>query len=57
MILNERNKWIDAGPEDQREIATSEEAKKQLAFNKNDFNRIIGFIGYEKKKQISCIQN
>ena len=51
MILNERNKWIEAGPEDQREIATSEEAKKQLAFNKTDFNRIIGFIGYEKKNK------
>jgi hypothetical protein len=51
MILNERNRWIEAGPEDQREIAMSEEAKKQLSFNKTDFNRIIGFIGYEKKNK------
>jgi hypothetical protein len=51
MILNEDNRWVEAGPEDQREIAMSEEAKKQLAFDKAKFNRIVGFIGYEKNNK------
>ena len=48
MILNDKNKWIEATPEDQKEIASSKEAKEFLAFNVNDYNSIIGFIGYEK---------
>jgi ferredoxin len=48
MILDENNKWIKATPEDQREIALSKESKEFLAFNLDDYNTIIGFIGYEK---------
>ena len=48
MILDERNKWIKATPEDQREIALSKESKEFLAFNLDDYNTIVGFIGYEK---------
>jgi hypothetical protein len=48
MILNENNKWIEASPEEQREIASSKETKDFLAFNPMDYNTIIGFIGYEK---------
>jgi hypothetical protein len=48
MILNKNNKWIEASPEDQREIAASPETKEFLAFNPNDYNTIVGFIGYEK---------
>ena len=48
MILDEINKWIKATPEDQREIALSKESKEILAFNLDDYNTIIGFIGYEK---------
>ena len=51
LILNERNKWVEAGPEDQREIAMSEEAKKELVFDKTKFNRVVGFIGYEKNNK------
>jgi hypothetical protein len=51
LILNERNKWVEAGPEDQREIAMSEEAKQELVFDKAKFNRVVGFIGYEKNNK------
>jgi hypothetical protein len=47
MIL-EDNKWIEASPEDQREIAASPETKQFLAFDKNDYNKIVGFLGYLK---------
>jgi hypothetical protein len=51
LILNERNKWVEAGPEDQREIAMSEEAKKELVFDKAKYNNVVGFIGYEKNNK------
>ena len=51
VILNERNKWVEAGPEDQREIAMSEEAKSELIFDKIKYNKIVGFIGYEKNNK------
>ena len=51
MILNDSNKWIEAEPEDQREIATSKSAKDILTFNIADYNKIIGFIGYEKSNR------
>ena len=51
MILNENNKWVEATPEDQKEIAGSKESKKLLTFNTSDFNKIIGFNGYEKSNK------
>jgi hypothetical protein len=48
MILGENNKWVEAEPEDQREIASSKEAKEYLSFNVENYNKIVGFIGYEK---------
>ena len=50
MVL-EDNKWIDltlSKTVDQREVASSNETKKFLAFEKDDYNTIVGFIGYEK---------
>jgi hypothetical protein len=51
MILNENNKWIAAEPEDQREIAGAKEAKEYLAFTIEKYNKIVGFIGYEKSNR------
>jgi len=48
MILDNTNKWVAARSEDQREIAALPETKEFLAFNPNDYNNIVGFIGYEK---------
>ena len=48
MILNENNKWVEASPEETREIASSKETKEFLEFDSNDYNIIVGFIGYEK---------
>jgi hypothetical protein len=48
MILNENNKWIEATPEDQRDIASAKETKDFLLFDPSKYNKIIGFIGYEK---------
>jgi hypothetical protein len=51
MILNKDNKWIPAEPEDEREIATLKEVKDFLAFKNTDYNKIVGFIGYEKSNR------
>jgi hypothetical protein len=51
MLLNKDNKWVPAEPEDQREIAASKEAKDLLVFNKDNYNKFVGFIGYEKSNR------
>jgi hypothetical protein len=51
LILNEDNVWIEAEPEEQREIAMSKQAKEYLTFNQNEYNKIVGFIGYEKNNK------
>ena len=53
LILNENDEWIVAGPEDQREIvmSMSKEDKKELEFDKSKYNKIVGFIGYEKSNK------
>jgi hypothetical protein len=51
MILNNDNKWVQAEPEDERDIATSKEGKEFLTFKIDDFNKIVGFIGYEKSNR------
>jgi len=51
MILNKDNIWVEAEPEDQREIAKIKKVKDFLEFTKEDYNKIVGFIGYEKKNR------
>ena len=51
MILNDKNIWVEAEPEDMREIALSKEAKVHFTFNVDEYNRIVGFIGYEKNNR------
>jgi len=48
MILNEKNIWIEADSETKREIALNKNTKTRLQFNRKDFNKYIGFIGYKK---------
>ena len=48
MILNERNTWVEAEPEDYREINMSKNMKEFLTFNVENYNKIVGFIGYGK---------
>jgi hypothetical protein len=48
---NNTNKWDEAEPEDEREILSTEEANKILEFKKDEYNRIVGFIGYEKNNK------
>jgi hypothetical protein len=48
MKLDKTNKWIEAEPEDWREIATSKSAKEMLTFDKDKYSNLIGFIGFEK---------
>ena len=48
LILNDKNVWIEASPEDQREIASAKETKEYLSFKLEDYNTVVGFIGYEK---------
>jgi len=52
MLLNADNKWIEAQPEDEIELANSKEAKLFLeALDNKKYNKIIGFIGYEKRNK------
>jgi hypothetical protein len=51
MILNENNKWVEAEPEDKREILSSPEGIKSFTFNDKLYNKNIGFIGYEKQNK------
>ena len=48
MKLDKTNKWVEAEPEDWREIAMSNSAKKMLTFDKDKYSNVIGFIGFEK---------
>ena len=50
-VLNKKNIWSEAEPEDEKELLESSEAKKMLHFDKKDFNSIIGFVGYEKNNR------
>jgi hypothetical protein len=51
LILNENNKWTEAEPEEQREIALDKNVKNTLTFQESEYNKIIGFIGYEKSNK------
>ena len=51
MILNETNMWVESTPEDQREIASFKDVKEFLSFNPSNYNKIVGFIGYEKNNK------
>ena len=51
MILDENNQWIESEPEQQREIAADKNVKEILTFKDSDYNKIIGFIGYEKSNR------
>jgi len=52
MIFNNKTKkWIEAEPEDQREIAETSETRDLLDFKMSDYNVIVGFMGYEKNNK------
>ena len=52
MILNKHtNKWVEAEPEDEEELAKSKEAKDLLNVKNEDYNETVGFIGYEKNNK------
>jgi hypothetical protein len=48
MMLDEYNVWVESTPEDMKEIAASAETKKFLEFRVDDYNKIVGFMGFEK---------
>jgi superfamily II DNA or RNA helicase len=52
MILNNKdNKWSEAEPEDQKEIADTSEVRELLNFKISNYNVIVGFMGYEKNNK------
>ena len=51
MILNNDNKWVEAGSEDKREISASKEGKEFFVMKPNEYNKFVGFIGYEKSNR------
>jgi len=49
LILNkDTNKWEEAEHEDEEELARSKEAKEVLKKRDDEYNEIVGFVGYEK---------
>ena len=51
MILDKDNKWIEAESEDKREISASKEGKDLFTMKPNEYNKFVGFIGYEKSNR------
>ena len=51
MILDKDNKWIEAQPEDIRKFQLSKEGKDFLILTPNEYNKIVGFIGYDKSNR------
>ena len=51
MILDKDNKWNEAEPEDKREISMSKEGKEYFTMKSAEYNKIVGFIGYEKSNR------
>jgi superfamily II DNA or RNA helicase len=51
IFSNNTKKWIEAEPEDQREIAETEQVRDILNFKVSDYNDIVGFMGYEKNNK------
>ena len=51
ILVLEDNKWTDISKStstDEREVASSRETKVFLAFDKQDYNNIVGFMGYDR---------
>jgi len=51
VYLNDDNHWVEMGLDSQRELAETKEAKKVLQFNPSDYNKLVGFLGYEKSNR------
>jgi len=51
MILNNKNTWVYSEPEDEKDIDASKEGKEVLTLKLEDYNQIIGFVGYEKSNR------
>jgi len=51
MMLDKNNRWVEAEPEDKREFEETKEVKQILNFQISDYNKIVGFIGYEKNNK------
>jgi hypothetical protein len=47
IVILKNSQWINAEPEDEREIA--EEASKKFSFKGKEFNHLVGFVGLEQK--------
>ena len=51
VYLDKNSKWIEAEPEDIRELEESNEFKDYINYEKNSLNTILGFIGLEKNNR------
>ena len=51
LILNKNNIWERATPMDEEDIAKSPSTKHFLKFNIEDYNNIVGFVGYDKNNK------
>jgi hypothetical protein len=51
LILNKNNVWERATPMDEEDIAKSPVTKNFLKFSIEDYNNIVGFVGYDKNNK------
>ena len=49
MVLDENNTWVETEPIQKQRIASSKEIQYLLTLDIEKYNKIVGFIGYEKK--------
>lgn len=52
LVLNDDNTWVATEPEDTREFFADPLVKEMFAYNRDNYNKYVGFIGYKKNNTV-----
>ena len=52
LVLNDDNQWTATEPEDTREFLSDPHVKEIFTFNRVDYNKYVGFIGFKKNNTV-----
>jgi hypothetical protein len=52
LVLNDENTWIATEPEDTREFLSDPLVKDIFTYNRANYNKYVGFIGYKKNNTV-----
>jgi hypothetical protein len=52
LVLNDDNTWVATEPEDTREFLSDPLVKAIFTYNRADYNKYVGFIGYKKNNTV-----